>query len=248
MLRQDFDGVRESNFSNSESGQGCELIAGSMSGQPSLAIAQTIALRSGATFSLRNANGSLDVSAPSATTRVLRWHNTRTGVIPFDLDTRPQEMTVELAGGVMEAGAAGSDACRRLSGESPYTVTYQEGAVDFASVDDFRAWMKWGDHGPLYLDDTYDGSGMLGGFRVGQSYSGRPLLAVDLVRICIAGKPASNLPGANDAKVRVEGSEPPVAWACPGGAFDVAAEYRDSQRHHELDTTRERRLRTYLGI
>ncbi len=157
-------------------------------------------------------------------------------------------MTVELAGGVMEGAAAGSDACRRVSGASPYTVTYDEGALNFASVEDLRAWMKWGDHGPFYLDDEYGRAGVLAGFRVGQAYNGGPLLAVDVVRICIGGSPASNLPGADDAKVHLDGAEPPVAWSCPTGAFDVAAEYRDSQRHHELDTPRERRLRKYLGI
>jgi hypothetical protein len=249
VLREDLDNFRQSLFMNSQPGEGCELVTGSASSEPpALAIAQTVAFRSGASFLLHNVNGSLQIEATSATRRVVHWHNSHTGVVPFDLDTEPREMTFELGGGVMEAGDAGSDACRRVSGTSPYTVTYDEGALDFATVDDFRAWMKWGNHTRLYLDDRYGSAGVLAGFRVGHAYNGGPLLAVDVFRICIGGSPASKLPGANDADVRLEGAEPPIAWSCPGGSLDVANNFRYWHRLHELDTPRERRLRRYLGI
>ncbi|HEX3550099.1 MAG TPA: hypothetical protein VHT53_06970 [Candidatus Elarobacter sp.] len=248
VLWQDFDATRLDNFGES-AGTSCELLGGTASTEaPSIAIAQTVALRAGAAFSLRNGNGSLRVEAPSATTRVLHWQNARTGIAPFELDTAPREMTVELAGGAMEQGVANAIACRRLSGASPYIVTYDEGSIDFASIDDFHAWLKWGDHGALYLDDRYGSASVIGGFHVGQDSSGRPMLAVGIGRVCIAGSPVDKLPGADDENVHLEGAEPPFGWSCPPGTLDVAREYRHGQRHHELDTPRERRLRKFLGI
>jgi hypothetical protein len=188
LLQQDYDATRRSNFQDIAGGE-CELMSDSPPSEaPAIAFGQTLALRAGATFMLRNANGSLRVEAPSTTTRVLRWRNARAGVAPFALDTAPREMTVELAGGAIETGVAGSVGCRRVSGATGYTITYDEGSLNLPTLGDFLAWMKWGDHGRLYLDDTYGSAGMMGGFRVGQIYGKGPILEIEVGRICIGGR------------------------------------------------------------
>jgi len=211
-------------------------------------VATQLALTPGETLSLNNANGTLSVSAPTAATRVLKWNNRQTSGVPFDYDTGPRTITVDLSAEQQQPGGSGAIGCNRISGDTEYRVMFTEGALNFASVSDFRSWLKWADHGPLYLDDAYDDAGLLAGFHVGKDSGNRPMLAVDVLRVCVAGSRRPALPGAANERVRLTGGRSARAWPCPQGSFDVAGTYAELRRSGDLDTPLERRIRAARGI
>ena len=248
-LRQQLDIKRQVTYWGA-GGSACTVSGGrSEPGAATPPVATQLALTPGETLSLNNGNGSLSVSAPTAATRVLHWNNRQTSGMPFDYDTGPRTITVDLSGEQQQPGGSGTIACNRISGDTEYRVMFTEGALNFASLSAFRSWLGWADHGPLYLDDAYSDAGLLAGFHVGKHSGNGPMLAVDVLRVCIAQSQRRGLPGAANERVRLATrGRGPRAWPCPAGSLDVAGTYAELRRNGDLDTPLERRIRAARGM
>jgi hypothetical protein len=94
------------------------------------------------------------------------------------------------------------------------------------------------------MDYVYRNDGVLAGYEVGADPGARPKLDVDLHRICIAGKPPTRLPGANDSALRLErpdaaaGTGTPPPYACAEQEVPYADAYAYASHAYQFDACR----------
>ena len=76
------------------------------------------------------------------------------------------------------------------------------------------------------------------------------MLAVDLLRVCIAGAQPHGLPGAVNARYHLvsAGGRPRETRLCPSGSLNVTGTYAMLRKRGDLDTPAERRIRALRGI
>ncbi len=189
-----------------------------------------LVVRAGTRIDVRNGFGPVTISAPTEDTRTLTWTSENPRPAGFKpLEPEPKTITFSLYHPLQhENGHSGAYGCNRIAGSQTYIVNYQEAQIDFASAADFRAWLSWPEHTPLFLGYVFRNDGLLAGYRLGFDSGMDPKIDVDLFQVCIAGKRPTALRGASPDAISLQtigGARPPAkaTYACPATETPLGA-------------------------